>query len=473
MTRKRKIETGLVEGRISTAIWKLAVPMMVGGALEDLFSMVDLYFVGRLGHQAVAALSIAGTVVAVLTMLVQGIGVGTLALVAQFIGRKEYAKADEVLGQTFLLAGMGTVLIYGARWLLVVPLLELFGAKGEVLNMAADYLRITFGWSGVIFFSAGINHAFRGSGDARTPLRALIIGNLLNIVLDPMMIMGYGGFPALGVAGSALATVASRGIGLIYLFLHLLFGHSTIHFRTRWLKPDGKLMREIIQVGSFASLQVLIREISFLFLMRLVASFGDETLAAYGVGSRIRVMLMVPGSAFAGAASVLTGQNLGANQARRAKKSAWSAVAYYQMLIIPAATIFLIWAPSIVGVFTDHEQVVALSSSYLRYLAVTFPFLGFSLVFSQALNGAGDTVTPTIINAIGQLLFRVPLAYLCALAFHMGPNGIWIGINGSDIVQGLGTIFIFRSNYWLKMHNRRRATMGLPPLAEDSGTDHA
>jgi Na+-driven multidrug efflux pump len=116
---------------------------------------------------------------------------------------------------------------------------------------------------------------------------------------------------------------------------------------------------------------------------------------------------------------------------------------------------------------------VALSSSYLRYLAVTFPFLGFSLVFSQALNGAGDTVTPTIINAIGQLLFRVPLAYLCALAFHMGPNGIWIGINGSDIVQGLGTIFIFRSNYWLKMHNRRRATMGLPPLAEDSGTDHA
>jgi len=464
MARKRKIEAGLVGGSISASIWKLAVPMMVSGILQDLFSMVDLYFVGRLGYQEVAALSIAGTVVAILMMLVQGIGVGTLALVAHYVGQKQHAKADEVLGQTLLLAGLGAVIMYGVRLFLVVPLLELFGARGEVLNLAADYLRITFGWSSVIFFFVGIDHALRGSGDARTPLWALLIANILNIVLDPIFIMGYGFFPSLGVAGSAAATVASRGLGLVYLFLHLLFGHSTIHFKIRWLKPDWTLMGEIIRVGFFASLQVLIREVSFLFLMRLVASFGDTTLAAYGIGSRIRMMVMVPGFAFAGAAAVLTGQNLGARQPARASKSTWGAVGYYEMLVVPIAVLFILGAPHIVGLFNDNPEVIQLGSRFLRYLAVTLPFLAFSLVFSQAMNGAGDTVTPTIVNAVGQLVFRVPLAYLCALTFGMGQEGIWVGINGSDIVQGLGMVFIFRSGCWMTMHNRHRGRMGLEPL---------
>jgi putative MATE family efflux protein len=462
--RKRKIESGLVQGKISGSIWKLAAPMMIGGALQDLFSMVDLYFVGKLGHIEVAALSIAGTVVAILMMLVQGIAVGTVALVAQFVGEKEYEKADEVMGQTFILGLIGAAIMYILRLFLVVPLLGLFGVSGEVLNLAAEYLEITFGWSIVIFFFVGINQALRGSGDARTPLNALILSNIINIFLDPMLIMGYGIFPQLGVRGSAIATVGSRGFGLIFLILHTLFGHSTVHLKMKCLKPNVALMRRIISIGSFASLQVLVREISFLFLMRLVSSFGDITLAAYGIGSRIRMFIMVPGFGFASAAAVLTGQNLGANQPKRAEKSAWRSVKYYEIIAIPIAIAFLIFAPNIVSIFNTHSEVIEIGSSFLRYLAVTFPFLAFSIVLGQAMNGAGDTRTPTIVNVIGQLLFRVPLAYIFALALDMGQSGIWLGINASDIVQGIGMVFIFRSGHWIKVYTRNRKKMELRPL---------
>lgn len=446
--RERKVERGLVEGRLSSSIWKLAVPMMIGGALQDLFSMVDLFFVGRLGHVEVASLSIAGTVMAIMMMLVQGIAIGTIALISHFTGEKNYEMSDNVLGQTFILGIIGAGIMLIVSFFFVEPLLRLFGATGDVLVYAAQYLRISFAFSIVIFLFVGTNHSLRGSGDARTPLYALIIANILNIFLDPMLIMGYGPFPAMGVAGSALATVLTRGIGVLFLFSHLLFGHSTIHLKLKNLKPQPSLMGRIISIGAFASLQVFIREVSFLFLMRLVTSFGDVTLAAYGIGSRIRSFIMVPGFGFASAAAVLVGQNLGAENPDRAKKSAWRAVAYYECVAIPIAILFLIFAPTIVGIFNDHPEVITIGSSFLRYLAITFPFLAFSLVFSQAMNGAGDTKTPTIINAIGQLGFRIPFAYLIALTAGLGYTGIWLGINASDITQGIGMIFVFRSGHW-------------------------
>jgi putative MATE family efflux protein len=446
--RERKIEKGLVEGRLSRSIWKLAAPMMIGGALQDLFSLVDLFFVGKLGHVEVAALSIAGTVMAILMMLVQGIAVGTIALISHFTGEKNYEMSDRVLGQTLILSVAGAGLMLLVSFLLVEPLLKLFGATGEVLVYAAEYLRINFSLSIFIFFFVGINQALRGSGDAKTPLYALIIANILNIILDPMLIMGYGPFPAMGVAGSALATVLTRGVGVLFLFGHLLFGHSTLHLKLSCLKPQPALMGSIVSIGSFASLQVFIREISFLFLMRLVTSFGAVTLAAYGIGSRLRTFIMVPGNGFASAAAVLVGQNLGAGKPERARKAAWRIVIYYETILMPVIILFLLLAPDIVKIFNDHPEVITIGSSFLRYLAVTFPFLAFSLVFSQAMNGAGDTKTPTIINAIGQLGFRIPAAYFFALTVGLGYTGIWLGINASDIVQGIGMTFIFRAGHW-------------------------
>ena len=454
--RERKIENRLTTGNISQSIWTLAVPMLIGGLLQDLFSMIDLYFVGRLGHIEVAALAIAGTVVAIMMMLVQGIAIGTTALIAHFTGDKNYEEADRVLGQTLLLGFMGSFLLYIIAVFLVEPILVLFGAEGEVLIYAAEYLKITFGWSIVIFCFVGVNQALRGSGDAQTPLKALIIANILNIILDPLLIMGYGPFPRMGVSGAAVATALTRGIGFIFLCLHLAVGHSTIHFKMRYLKPDPFLMKRIISIGSFGSLQVFIREVSLLLLMRLVSSFGAVTLAAYGIGSRLRMVIMVPGHGFANAAAVLVGQNMGAQQPDRATESAWKTVLYFEFIAIPVATIFVIFAPQLVAIFAREPEVIRIGASFLRYLGVTFPFLAFSLILSQAMNGAGDTATPTLVNAIGQLGVRIPLAYLLALTVGMGPTGIWLGLNGSDVAQGLGMILLFKSGHWKKVYARHR-----------------
>jgi len=454
--RERKIEKGLTTGDISKSIWKLAAPMMIGGALQDLFSMVDLYFVGKLGHIEVAALAIAGTVVAILMMMVQGISIGTTALVSHFTGGKSYEEADKVLGQTFLLGLISSSLMYIIAVFLVVPILIVFGAKGEVLTYAASYLSITFGWSIAIFFFEGVNQALRGSGDAQTPLKALVIANIINIFLDPLLIMGYGPFPRMGVAGSAIATVLSRAIGFIFLFIHITAGHSTLQFKIRYLKPQPTLMKRIISIGLFGSLQVFIREVSFLFLMRLVTSFGAITLAAYGIGARLRMAIMVPGFGFANSAAVLVGQNMGANQPERATKSTWRTVLYYESIAISVATIFIIFAPQLVVIFTKQPEVIRIGALFLRYLGVTFPFLALSLVLGQAMNGAGDTATPTIINAIAQLGLRIPLAYIFALVVGMGSFGIWLGINASDIAQGLGMVFLFKSGYWKKVYAKHQ-----------------
>jgi putative MATE family efflux protein len=464
MKRERKIENGLITGNISRSIWTLATPMMIGGALEDLFSMVDLYFVGKLGHIEVAALAIAGTVVAILMMMVQGITVGTTALIAHFTGDRNYEEADIVLGQTFILGLIGSFIMYIVAVFLVEPILILFGAEGEVLIYAADYLKITFGWSIAIFFFEGVNQALRGSGDAQMPLKALIIANILNIILDPLLIMGYGPFPKMGVAGAAIATALTRGIGFIFLFLHLTVGHSTLQFKVRYTKPNLFLMKRIISIGSFSSLQVFIREVSFLFLMRLVASFGAITLAAYGIGARLRMVIMVPGLGFANSASVLLGQNMGAKQPERATESAWRTVLYYEFIAISLATIFIIFAPQLVAIFAKQPEVIRIGTSFLRYLGVTFPFLALSLVLGQAMNGAGDTAAPTIINAIAQLGVRIPLAYIFALVVGMGSSGIWLGINASDIAQGLGMVFLFRSGHWKKVYAKHREKLEQQPI---------
>ncbi|MCK4463417.1 MAG: MATE family efflux transporter, partial [Candidatus Omnitrophica bacterium] len=221
-TRVRKINNSITEGSLRSSIWKLAMPMMAGALLQDLFSLVDLFFIGRLGYIAVASLSMAGVIIAVIMMAAIGISAGTTALIAHFIGKKDYNSADNTLFQAVIVSiicsvGMALIGIFGT-----INLLRLFGASPEVIPAASEYLKINFIWSIFIFLFIAFNQALRGSGDAVTPFKVLIVANVINIALDPLLIFGFGFFPQMGVAGSATATVISRIIGVIILLRHLL-----------------------------------------------------------------------------------------------------------------------------------------------------------------------------------------------------------------------------------------------------------
>lgn len=453
---RRKIE-GITEGNLNLAIAKLAGPMMAASFLQDLLAMVDLYFVGTLGYIAVAAVAIAGSLVGILIMVVAGIGIGTTALVAQFVGEKRAEKADKVVGQTVLLAAAGSLLMIVVTIFALRPLLVLCGATDEMLDLSVQYANVVFGCSFLMFFFMGINSALQGAGDTVTPLKLMVVVNILNIVLAPVFINGFGPIPAMGVVGSAWASTVSRAVGLIILLFHVIRPGGVVRLRLEALRPDFVLIREICSIGVYASLQFFIRQISFLIIMRIVAGFGPILVAAYGIGNRLRMLVMGPGHAFAGVAAILAGQNLGARQPERARMGVWRSVLIYECLVVPVAIAFFIFAPWLIARFTTEPDVIAAGALYLRFLTVTFPIFAFEFVLTEAMNGAGYTSTPTIAHAIGHLIVRVPVAWALAVAVGMGPVGVWLAINACDIALAILMIWLFNRGGWLRAFDKRVA----------------
>ncbi len=457
--RLRKINNDITEGGLGSSLWRLAMPMMLGAVLQDLFSLADLFFIGRLGHIQVAAISIAGAILSVIMMAAIGISAGTTALIAHFVGKKDYNSADNVLFQTVvvsIICSLGMVLIgfFGTN-----GLLRLFGAGPDVVSAASGYLRINFIWSIVIFLFIAFNQALRGSGDAVTPLKILILANIINIALDPLLIFGFGFFPRMEVAGSALATVISRTIGVVILLRHLLFGHSSLHFHKGIFKVNFMLIGRMVKVGFFASFEVLLRQVSLLLLLRLVTSFGAACLAAFGIAIRLRMSVMMLGFGMGTACSVLIGQNMAAGHSDRATQAGWNALKYYELIILPVAVLFFIFSPQIIGLFSNNPEVLKIGSNFLRFIAVTLPFLASALILSRGISGAGDTVAPAAMTGIVQLGLRIPLAYVLVLVFGLGNNGIWLGINASDICQGLLMMWYFRTALWQKRYHQHRAIL--------------
>ncbi len=457
--RPRKINNSITEGGLRSSLWKLAMPMMIGALLQDLFSLADLFFVGRLGHIAVAALSIAGVIIAVILMAVIGISAGTTALIAHFIGKKDYNSADNVLFQTVVVSvvsalGMALIGLFGVN-----GLLRIFGASLDVIPAASGYLKISFIWSIVIFLFIAFNQALRGSGDAMMPLKVLILANVINIMLDPLFIFGFGFFPGMGVAGSALATVISRAIGVIILLRHFVSGHSSLHFHKDIFKINFILIGRMLKIGFFASFEVLLRQLSLLLLLRLITSFGTACLAAYGIAIRLRMAVMMFGFGMGTASSVLIGQNMGAGHPDRATISGWKALKYYELFIVPIAILFFIFSPQIIGIFSNNPEVLKIGSNFLRFIAVTLPFLASALILGRGISGAGDTIAPAAMTGIAQLGVRIPLAYALVIIFGWGNNGIWLGINASDICQGLAMMWYFRKGLWQKRYHEHRAVL--------------
>ena len=457
--RARKINKNITAGKLSSSLWKLATPIMIAALLQDLFTLADLFFVGRLGYVAVAALSVSGVIIAVIMMVAIGISSGTTALIAHFTGEKDYTNADRVLFQTVVISFISSAVMVLVGVFGTVELLRIFGATPEIISSACGYLKINFIFSIVIFLFIGFNQALRGSGDAVTPLRVLILSNVVNILLDPLFIFGWGFFPRLEVAGSAVATVISRAIGVVILLGHFLYGHSSLHFHRDIFKINFPLVKRIVSIGFFASFEVLLRQISFLFLLRFIAVFGAVGLAAYGIVLRLRMAVIMLGMGMGSACGVLIGQNMGGGLSKPAVKSGWVALRYYELIILPLAVIFFVFAPHIIGFFNSHFEVVKIGSNFLRLMAITLPFLASALVLGRGISGAGDTAAPAVMTGISQLGLRIPSAYIMAFIFGLGINGIWLGINISDICQGIAMLWYFKGRFWQKRYYKHRSIL--------------
>ena len=433
---------------IRRAIILLAVPMVLEMVMESLFAVIDIYFVNKISTNAVATVGLTESVITIIYALGMGLSMAATAMIARRIGEKKPAEASFTAMQAIIL----TLVLSGLLGLLGLyfadDILILMGGSPELVQEGTNYTRIMYGGSGVIMLLFLINGIFRGAGNASIAMRALIISNVLNIILDPLFIFGWGPIPAMGVTGAAVATTIGRSIGIFYQLYHLVKGGSLIKINWSQFTFDFPILERIIKIASGGVGQFLIESASWIFLMRIISSFDSEVLAGYTTAIRIIIFTILPSFGISNAAATLVGQNLGANQPERAEKSVWLAAKYNVIFLFSVSIIFYLFAPEIVGIFTQEEAVMKEAIKAIQFICFGYVFFAYGMVVSHAFNGAGDTRTPSIINIVCFWIIQVPLAYFLAIKQELMSDGVYLSIIGSFALLATISIIWFRKGNW-------------------------
>jgi putative MATE family efflux protein len=437
----------IVEGPILPAIWHVALPMMVSMGLQSLFNLVDIYFVGKLSAQAVAAVGMSGIVMFVMMTFIIGLGTATRALIARFVGSRDMDKASETAFASLTIALGLSVLVAFFGTFLAPQILELLGAEGEVLVLGVKYIRIMFIGVMGLTFSISVNSILQGAGDARTPMIILLFSTGLNIILDPMLIMGYGPFPKLGVEGAAIATVCARGMAMAIGLIVLFFGKSGFKLSIKDFSWRPERIGQIFRIGLPAATQPLIRNLSGLVLIRIVTGFGTASVAAYVIVMRIMMFVLMPGIGLGDANGTVVAQNLGAGKIDRAKKAIRLTASINATILIPMGIILAIFAGWVISKFNAEPDVVAIGARSLRIFCIGIPFIAIGTVLTRAINGAGKTVIPAIMIAIALLVVKIPLAVVLS-GTYLETGGVFIAFVASDFTLAAISIWYFLSGRW-------------------------
>jgi len=438
----------LTDGHVSKNLWYLAVPMMATNALQTLFNVVDMIFVGRLGAAQVAAVSIVGIILMLPFALVLGTSIGSGAMVSRYFGARDYDRAGHAAQQS-LLTGFFVGLSLTVIGLFLAPyLIDLFGVEADVHRLAVLYLKIMLVSTAAMALQVMTASVFQAVGDAATAMWINVGAVLLNVVLDPLFIFGPGIFPRWETAGAAWATVIAHFFGMS-IALFLLYGNKT-HLRLKWegLHFDWPLIKRILQIGFPGSLQMMLRSASNIIMMGIVTGFGTFAVAAFGIGIRVDMLVLMPGFGLAAATATLVGQNLGAKKPERAVKSAWLALFYYVAFMFTVAVLFYVFAKPIYLAFNDHVEVLEIGRGYLRTLVFSYPFLAVSIILLRALGGAGETVMPMLITGLTLFGLAVPLSYIFPRIWEVGVQGVWLAIVVSNLASAALATLIFVRGKW-------------------------
>ncbi len=437
-------------GSLNRAILLLAVPMVLEMVLESLFAVVDVLWVGRFGANAVATVGLTESMLSLVFSVGMGLSLSTTAMVARRIGEKDHEGAADAAVQAIALGLIISVAV-GLPCLFYAPqLLHWMGATKEIVATGSNYTRICLGGSCAVLLLFLNNAIFRGAGDAAIAMRLLWVSNIINLVLDPCLIFGWGPFPKMGVTGAALATFTGRSIAVAYQFYRLMKGTERIRILKRQIHIHGEVLLRLVRVSLTGILQFAIAHTSWIGLVRIVSVFGAAALAGYTIGIRIVIFVILPSWGLSNAAATLVGQNLGAERPDRAEKAVWRTGFYNVMFLGSVGLLFIFFAEPVVRLFANDPAVVRFGAACLRI--VSYGNLGYAyfMVMMQAFNGAGDTVTPTIVNFFGFWLLEIPLAYALALRMDMHANGVYFSIAIAESSMAAASAILFSHGKWKK-----------------------
>jgi putative MATE family efflux protein len=441
-------EQDYTTGSIDKAILLLSVPMILETMMESMFAIVDAFFVGRISASAVAAVGITETILTLIYSLAIGLSAGVTAMVARRIGEGNHEQASRTAAQSITLGIFLSILIGIPGWFFAKPMLQMMSDDPSLIEHGHKYARILFGFNLPILLLWMLNGAFRAAGNPAIAMRSLWIANGINIVLDPIFIFGLGPIPAMGVEGAAIATTIGRSVGVLYQFREFARGNGQLRLKWAYFVPDFALMGRLIKLSFGSTLQYIIASASWIFMIFIISKLGTSIAAGYTFAIRIVIFTILPSWGMANAAATLVGQNLGAKQPDRAEKSAMRAgqLNMYYMLVVGA--IYLIIAPWIMRIFTSDPVVIAEGALALRIISAGYAFYGWSMIMTSAINGAGDTYTPTLLNFVCFWLIEMPLGWLLAMTFGFGQTGVYFAIVIAESILAVAAIWLFKRGKW-------------------------
>lgn len=441
-------------GSIKKAVILLAIPMVLEMMMESVFALVDLYFVGHLEHSsfAIQTVGLTESVLTIIYSLAIGMSMAATAVVARRIGEKDPVAAAKAGMQSIIIAfAVNSVMsIFGVIY--AKDILMLMGASADAAEHGYHFTQIMIGSSLCIMLLFLINGIFRGAGNAAIAMKSLWLANICNIILCPILINGLGPIPGFGLTGAALATTLGRSIGVLYQVYHLFSGNNILKIKIAYFAPDFKQIKALVKIAAPGILQFVIASCSWIFLAQLVATTGgDHGSAGYQTALRIMMFFILPAWGLSNAAATLVGQNLGAKQIERAEKSVFTTAKYNVIFMATIMVITLCFGKYIISFFTNDEMVRIVAVEALQIMSIGFIFYGIGMVLINTFNGAGDTWTPTGINFFGFWLFQIPLAYVLAKHFNMGPTGVFIAIPVAETAITLAGIFFYKRGKWKRI----------------------
>ena len=436
------------DGPIGRAIFLLAVPMVLEMMMESLFAVSDVFFVSKLGANAIATVGLTESLMIIVYTIAMGLSISATAVVARRVGEGDKDAAGRAAVQALLIGLVLSVLLGLVGAVFAPELLRLMGASPQVLREGTMFARVMLGGSATAFLLFIVNSAFRGAGDAAVAMRVLWLANGINIVLGPLLIFGVGPFPELGVTGAAVATTIGRGTGLAFALTRLVRGSGHLRVQRSHLAIEADTIKRMLRMSVNGTFQVLVGTLSWIALIRLMATFGSAAMAGYTIAVRVLMFAMLPAWGLSNAAATMVGQALGARKPERAEQAVWTAARYNVAFLGAMGLLFVIGAPLIVGTFTTDPAVADIATYGLRTMAIGFPFYAFGMTLMAAFNGAGDTATPTAINIAIFWFLEIPLAVMLAKMTGMGEHAVFVAVLVAYTVVACVAALVFRRGRW-------------------------
>lgn len=439
----------LLEGPILQSLVKLSLPIVMANILQTAYQLIDTFWVGRLGEVAVAAVSLSFPIIFLVISLGGGMGIAGTILVSQFKGKGAPAEVEFVTGQTVLVMFLSALVLMVPGYLLADDIIALMGAEGPVMADATAYLRVSVLGILFLFMYFVFQSLMRGVGDVKTPLYIVLGTVLLNLVLDPLFIFGYGPIPAQGVEGAAYATLVTQGLAAVIGIWMMLSGRYQIHLRLRYLVPSWNTIQRMVLLGMPASIEQSSRALGIAFLTSLVATFGTTVIASYGIGTRILSFVIIPALGLSMSTSTLVGQNIGAGNITRAGRiSNLSALIGFMVLTVVGGIAFLAAEPLAAFFLPGEPESIMMSAQFIRIMSLTFGFIGIQMAINGAFRGSGNTLVSMVLAIIGIWVLRFPVAYLLSLKTSLAYSGLFWAFPISNVGAAVVSFLWFRTGKW-------------------------